>query len=300
MEFRGLEFSRLLFLALILSFAGACAQSVRAGEAGLLYRARRTPALKNEVLAPGRYQVWGFKSIILYDITSQNKDEVVHVLTADNLHVPVTATVTYHVRKDQVYKLHTEIGHDYYGKILGPAFITLVRAEFSQHQHNDLAKESPVIEKVVRDKLQKIASGHYIDVDQVAIRHIDYDDTVTASISQKISTRQRAEQKTYEVQIAERDAEIVRAAARGRADATRIQAEGEAAGIIARGQAQAQAQDAIAKTLTPAYLQYKAYDNHGASYFFMPTGKDGLPVIVNAQNKPGNPGLPVAAGALPQ
>src|SRR6478752_7513890 len=110
MEIRVRILSRIphLFALLLLSL-GACAQSVRAGEAGLIYRAKRTPALKNEVLAPGRYQVWGFKSLIIYDVTSQNKDEVVHVLTADNLHVPVTATVTYHPRKDQLYKLHTEI-----------------------------------------------------------------------------------------------------------------------------------------------------------------------------------------------
>jgi len=284
-------------LTLLVS-AGGCAQSVRAGEAGLIYRARRSPALRPDVLAPGRYQIWGFKSVIVYDVTSQNKDEVVHVLTADNLALPVTVTVTYHVKKDKVYNLHTEIGHDYYGKVIGPAFITMVRSEFSHHQHNDLAKESPEIEKTVRDKLSKIAESHYIAIDQVAIRHIDYDDTVTASISTKIATRQRMEQKTYEMQIAERDAEIVRTAARGRADATRIQAEGEAAGIVAKGQAQATAQEAIAKTLTPAYLQYKAYDNHGASYFFMPTGKDGLPVIINAeQRRPAQPGnLPVASG----
>src|SRR4051812_14878592 len=118
---RSLARPRALFGLTLLLLSGGCAQSVGAGQGGLLYRARRTPALKNEVLPPGRYQVWGFKEIIIYDVTSQNKDEVVHVLTADNLHVPVTATVTFHPRKDQLYKLHTEIGRDYYAKILGPA-----------------------------------------------------------------------------------------------------------------------------------------------------------------------------------
>lgn len=272
---------RAWLIPVVLFVAPACASQVRPGEAGLMYRAIGSPRLSREVLGPGRYRVWGFRSLIRYDITSQNKNEVVHVLTADTLHVPVTATVTYHVRRNNLYELHTEIGHKYYDKIVGPAFITLVRSEFSRHQHNDLAHESPEIERTVLAKLQKIAAKHYIDIDQVAIRHIDFDGTVTDAISKKIATRQLAEQKAYEVEIAEKNAEIARTAARGQADATRIQAEGEAAGIVARGEAQARAQDAIAQTLTQGYLQYKAYDNAGASYFFVPTGKDNLPVIVN-------------------
>jgi regulator of protease activity HflC (stomatin/prohibitin superfamily) len=289
---------RNLLVALALSLCGACAARVNPGQAGLMYRAIRTPALKNEVLPPGRYKVWGFKDLIVYDVTSQNKNEEVAALTADTLHVPVTVTVSYHPRKDQIYKLHTEIGPDYYTKILGPAFITLVRAEISRHMHNDLAKESPMIEQTVRDKLQAIANRHYIQIDQIAIRHIDYDDTVTASISHKIATRQKSEQKAYEVQIAERDAEIARTSAKGRADATRIQADGDAAAIIARGNAQAKAQEAIAKTLTPAYLQYKAFDNHAASFYFIPQGKDGLPIIVNTEKPPAQPSFaaPVASG----
>lgn len=246
----------------------------------MLYRPRRSPALKKEILQPGRYRTFGRGRLITYDTTSQNKDEVVHVLTADNLHVPVTVTVTYHPRKNELYKLHTEIGPDYYSKILGPAFITLVRAEFSKHMHNNLANESPVIERIVREKLDAIADSHALDVDQVAIRHIDFDDTVTAAISRKIATRQQAEQKAYEVQIAERDADIARTAAQGRADATRIQGQGDAAAIIARGTAQAEAQEKIGKTLTPAYLQYKAFDNKAASYFFVPMGKDNLPFVL--------------------
>jgi prohibitin 1 len=265
----------------------ACGAQIQPGQAGLLYRARSNPALQPGVLTPGRYKVWGWRQLITYDVTAQNRDEVVHVLTADNLALPVTVTVTYHPQREHLYDLHLNVGPSYYEKLIGPAFITLTRAEFSKHQHNDLAKESPVIEKTVRERLAEIAKSHFITIDQIAIRHIDYDDTVTSAISRKVATRQQAEQKVYEVQIAERDAEIARAAARGRADATRIQAEGEAAGILARGTAQAEAQDKLGKTLTPAYLQFKAFDNHDASYFFVPVGKDNLPVIVNASpNKP--------------
>ncbi len=268
----------------LFSVLAGCGATVHPGEAGLKYRAFRNPAFKNEVLTPGYYPLLAWNKVVVYDTTSRTRDEEIHTLTADNLHVPVTIAVTYHPLREEVYKLHTEVGPAFYEKLLGPALITLTRAEFSKHMHNDLARESPVIEQVVHDRLQESTKGYHIIIDQVAIRHIDYDDTVTQAISRKIAVRQQSEQKKYEVDIAQRDAEIARTTAQGRSDATRIQAEGDAAAIVARGKAQAEAQDAVTKTLTPEYLQYKAFDNHNASYFFVPTGKGGLPIIVDAKS----------------
>lgn len=275
--------SAVLFVALV---AGACGTTVRPGQAGIKYRAFRNPAFENKVLEPGRYPLLAWNKVIVYDVTATTRDEEIHVLTADNLHVPATVAVTFHPERAHIYEIHTNVGKDYYEKLLGPALITLVRAEFSKHQHNDLARESTIIEKVVLERLQETASKYHVVVDQVAIRHIDYDDTVTQAISRKIAVRQQSEQKRYEVEIAQRDADIARTTAQGRSDATRIQAEGDAAAIIARGKAQAEAQAAVTKTLTPMYLQFKAFDNPASSYFFVPTGKDGLPIIVDASKSP--------------
>ena len=281
---RFLKCCRLVALAtLAAGVVAGCGATVHPGEAGLKYRAFRNPAFENKVLTPGYYPLLAWNKLVIYDVTSRTRDEEVAVLTADNLHVPVTVAVTYHPLKEDLYMIHTTVGPAFYEKLLGPQMITLVRAEFSKHMHNDLAKESPIIEQVVLDRLQESATKYKIIVDQVAIRHIDYDDTVTQAISRKIAVRQQSEQKKYEVDIATRDAEIARTTAQGRSDATRIQAEGDAAAIVARGKAQAEAQDAVAKTLTPEYLQFKAFDNHSASYFFVPTGKSGLPIIVDAK-----------------
>lgn len=260
----------------------ACGASIRPGQAGLKYMALRHPGLQKQVLSEGYYPLWSWNKIIVYDATSQTRSEVVDILTKENLHVPVTVAVTYRPDKANLYDIHTKIGPEFYAKLIGPAFVTLARNEFSHHEHNLLADEGPLIEQTVLDKLRKIAAPHHIIVDQVAITHIDYDETVTQAISRKVSTRQQADQKRIEVEIAARDAEIARTTAQGTSDAVKIQAEGEASAIVARGKAQAAAQEAINKTLTPRYLQFKAFDNKAASYFFVPTGKNGLPVIIDA------------------
>lgn len=271
---------RVLVLGTVVAGCGA---TVHPGEGAIKYRALRNPAFENKLLTPGYYPLLPWNKLVVYDVTARTRDEEVHVLTSDNVHVPVTVAVTFHPDATELYAIHTEVGREFYEKFLGPEMMTMVRAEFSKHQHNDLARESPAIEQVVHDRLQESAKRYHVVVDQIAIRHIDYDQLVTAAISQKIAVRQQSEQKKYEVDIAKRDADIARASAQGHSDATRIQAEGDAAAIVARGKAQAEAQAAVAKTLTPQYLQYKAFDDKNASYFFVPTGAGGLPIIVDAK-----------------
>ncbi|MBK7824958.1 SPFH domain-containing protein [Nannocystis sp.] len=276
-----LTFQRLLVLCSALLVIG-CGASIRPGSAGLKYRALRSPALSTTIYHEGYYPLWAWNRMIIYDTTTQSQTTQIDVLTKDNLHVPTTVTVTYHPERTKLYELHTQIGPNYYEELIGPAFITLVRREFSQHLHNDLSSEGPVIESEVMRRLQELFKDRYLRIDQVAINHVDYDDTVTRAISGKIATKQQAEQKKIEVEVALRNAEIARTNAQGVSDAIRIQAEGEAAAIVLRGKAQADAQEAINKTLTPRYLQFKAFDQRNASYFFVPMGKDGLPLIVNA------------------
>ena len=278
-------FARLLVMSAALMMLG-CGATIRPGNAGLKYKALRSPALEQRIYREGYYPLWAWNRMVVYDVTTQSQTTQIDVLTKDNLHVPTTVTVTYHPRREKLYELHTQIGPNYYDELIGPAFITLVRGEFSLHFHNDLSSESALIESQVMQRLQAMFKDRYIVIDQVAINHIDYDDTVTRAISGKIATKQQAEQKKIEVEVALRNAEIARTTAQGVSDATRIQAEGDAAAIVLRGKAQADAQEAINKTLTPRYIQFKAFDQRNASYYFIPTGKDGLPVIVNTGAAP--------------
>lgn len=244
------------------------------------------PALRKETRAEGFYFQWWWNDMVSYDVTWQSRDENVEVLTADDLHVPTTATVTYRPVAERIHELHIEIGPTYYEDVISPAFVTLLRSEFANYKHNNLARESPKIEREVLSKLKVALQGKPLDIDQVAIAHIQFDKAVTKSISEKLVMEQEAEQKTFELEIAKQDAEIARTNAQGRGDAIRIQAEGEAQAIVIKGKAQGEAQEAVTKTLTTEYLQYKAFDGTATRYYFVPIGKDGLPLIINAESAP--------------
>lgn len=270
---------RMLALA-IPALALGCGATIRPGQRGMKYISLADPALEREIRPDGFYWQWPWNSVIAYDITWQSQTEALDILTADDLHVRTALTVTYRPKLDELYLLQTAIGPSYYERIIQPAFVTLARSEFARHQHNDLAKDGTQIEAQVLKQLQQAIAGKPLEVDRVSIKHIEYDQGVTRAISDKLATQQRMHQKEFELKIAERDAEIARTAAKGRSDSRRIEAEGEAAATVLQGRAQAQAQADVNRTLTPAYLRYKAFDNEATRYYFVPTGKDGLPLLL--------------------
>jgi len=267
----------------VLPFLVACGSMIKPGEMAMKNIIFDEPALNQKVLPEGFYWQWPWNSMVSYDVTLQSRDENIGVLTKDSLHVPTTVTVTFRPRSSQLYQLHTQIGKTYYEDIIGPTFVTLVRTEFSNFDHNDLAKKSAEIETSILNQLRDELKDLPLVIDHIAIKHIRYEKLVTRSISEKLVKEQKIEQKLYEIEIAKRDAEIARTNASGIGDALRIKAKGEGEAIIIKAKAQAEAQEAINKTLTKRYLQYKAFDSNATRYYFVPTGKDALPIILNTE-----------------
>lgn len=300
----------------VVATTGCIGASVAPGERGLKYSSL-AGGLQNDVRNEGFYFKWPWNDIITYDIRLQSRTEKVEVLTRDNLHITTNVTVTFKPDEAELYRLALEIGPAYYGKIIEPAFVTITRNEFAGHEHNSLPQESPAIEAAILAKLRNVVKGKPIVLDRVAIVHIEYDPAVTAAISQKLATQQKLAQKDYEVSIADKDADIVRTKAKGDADALEIEAgaqakaiglraHGEAEAIELRGKAQATAQAAIAKTLTTRYLQFKAFDSSATRFFFVPTGKNNLPLFLDgdahtaaSMPSPGSTGDSTAVSVAP-
>lgn len=273
-------------MILIVGLLMGCGAHINPGHMGIKYKVLHKEGLKEKVRPEGFYWQLPWNKMVTYDVTWQSNTEAIEILTADDLHIKTDVTVTFRPDRTKLYQITKEIGSNYYDSVIRPPFITITRSEFAKHLHNKLAGESPEIEKVIFEKLQEAIQGKMIEIDRISINHIEYDSSVTNAISTKIAMEQVAEQKLFEITIAEREAEITRTRARGESDAVRINAEGEAKAIILKGKAQANAQKSITKTLTHKYLQYKAFDNPAISYYFVPIGKDGLPLIINTEAPP--------------
>jgi len=274
--------TNLQIISAVVFLASACGASIPAGKRGLEVRAFGG-GMQRTVRADGFYFQWPWNSMVIYDVTWQTRTEDIDILTADDLHVKTQVAVTFRPIPTELYKLHTEIGRDYYESVIRPAFVTITRSQFADHQHNRLPEESPRLETQIGEGLRAALAGKALEIDRVSIVDVDFEKEVTGAIARKLSAAQAVEQKKFDLEIAEREGEITRTRARAEAESGLFGAEAEARAIVLRGEAQAKAQQAIAKTLTPAYIQLRAFESQATRWIFAPLGKTGLPVVLDTR-----------------
>lgn len=212
---------------------------------------------------------WPWSSVVLYDTRWKTESEKVDILSQDDLHMEVEVALRLEPRIDELYQLHEQIGPDYYKEVVQQQFRAVTRTVLAKYKYDDIAKRSIEIQNTILAELEDAVKGKHIDFNTVEIKHVEYPQLVKEAADTKLATEQRLEQKDFEEKIAEKDAEIKIIEARGQETAQRI----------------------IDSTLTPEYLQYRALDvqkalvnSSNASFFFIPQGQNGLPLLLNTDS----------------
>ena len=191
-------------------------------------------------------------------------------MTRDDLTIIVTAQLIARAKQNELYELQMEIGTDYYEKVLRPQFRTSIRNIMSAYNMVSISKETPNVSAQIRKILQEKLSDKHVDIDDVIIDDVEYSPSILRAIETKLTKQQEQEQMKFEINIAKRDAEI-----------NVISAEGKAKAILVEAEAQAKAQKMITDSLTQKYIQFKAVTNPNNKMIIVPSGKDGLPLILN-------------------
>jgi len=270
-----------LFLA-ISPLLWGCASSVRPGKVGMKWRPL-TFGLSSKLLQEGFYFHMPWNDVLTVSIQWQSFTERVEILTKDDLHIKVDTSVILRPIAGEIHQLILEIGDKYYVNIIKPEFFTVVRSTMANYLMVEIPEKSPEIEARILKKFIERIKGKHIELNNVTINHIDFTDGILNAIEEKLAKEQENIQKDFEMEIASKDADIARIRAKGEGDAIQIKASGQAEAQKIRAAGQAEAQKRINETLTKKYLQYKAFDSKNTKFIYVPTGKDGLPIIVSPE-----------------
>ncbi|EOQ89757.1 SPFH domain/Band 7 family protein [Leptospira yanagawae serovar Saopaulo str. Sao Paulo = ATCC 700523] len=251
----------------------SCISIINPGEVGLMWRPYST-GLSQKPLESRVQTYMPWNSVYIYSIQWSSFQEKVEVLTRDDLTITVTADIIIRPIQNEIYELEMEIGRDYYEKVVKPQFRTAIRNILSAYNMVSISKETPNVSAQIKKSLTEKLRDKHIEIDDVIVDDVEYSPSILKAIESKLTKQQEQEQMKFEINIAKRDAEIQQISAEGKAKAALIEAE-----------AQAKAQKMISDSLTPKYIQLKAMENPNNKLIFVPNGKDGLPIIVNTDNK---------------
>lgn len=273
-----------LVVLFLIFFLICCFKIIDAGEVGIQVKFGR---VLEKTLTEGFSSKSPFAKVYTYSIRmkeytmssvsdegdKKDRNDSISCRTLDNSQVSVDATILWAINPQKASAVYKQVSKNEKGLIeivLRPIVRTLIRDQISKYKLDEVMKKREHIGLEVTKLISNSVGSKGILVDKVLIRDIVPPAQVDASIQQKLKAEQELQAKEFELQKADKDAEIRRVEAKGIADA----------------------QEIIQKKLTPLYVQYEAIQKYGqlanspnTTFIILPTSTNGagMPLILNAQ-----------------
>lgn len=213
-----------LFLAVaaIFGLSGCGLVGIEDGEGGVKANFGK---ISDKPLDTGwHFFVIGVTWIEKWNVKTQEIKEAANVPSSEGLISTLDISILYSVPKDKITFVRKTIGRDYKTTVLEPYIREAIRnvasgyevkALYSDEGRNKIGKQMLAF---LKEKLEPRG----IIVQDILLRDVRLPQAFSDSIQQKLRTEQEALQKQFELQKAEKDAEIAVAKAKGVAKSNKI------------------------------------------------------------------------------
>ena len=196
----------------------------------------------------------------LYDIVTMDTRVQKHTArydaaSTDLQAVHVEMVLNYRLIPEKAPEVYKTIGLGYSSVIIDPAAQEVLKGQTATHIAGEMLLKRPAIKSDVQKDLTAWLAKYGIELKEAALANIRFDAAYEKAIEAKQIEEQKAEQKRYELIQAQRQAEIVAAAAKGKGDAAREEARGVAEATRIKGEAESAYNTKVAASLTPTLLQ---------------------------------------------
>lgn len=163
--------------------------------------------------------------------------------------VKVELGLNFHLLPDRAVTVYKEIGLAWADVVIANAESETLKAEVAHHNASDILQNRVAIKAAVEKSLAEWLKKYGLALDEVSISNIQFSGDYEAAIEKKQVEEQTVLRKAYELQTAQKQAEIAKAVAAGEAQAIIEQAKGAAESVTIRATAQAAANEKIAASL---------------------------------------------------
>jgi prohibitin 2 len=259
-----------------------------------------------ELREEGLHIIWPWDKLYLYNLRLQSTTQTFNAISKDGVNVKAQISVRYQLLHNSVAVLHKFIGPDFLNSVVNPEIGSQARQVISQYTGEAVYTSREQIQKQIRDATQKSLAAnlnklvqpeameqpdpkHYNDFLQDAIQILD---TLVLSIELPpdiVAAINRQTEQYYMIQEykfrVEREAE--------ESKRKQIEADGIAA-----------FQKTVSQGISDSYLRWRGIEatlllsqSPNAKVVVIGSGKDGLPIILNAEPNPSGAASQSGGGA---
>ncbi len=225
--------STTIVAALILSAATGCTV-IEDGEVGVLMSFGE---IQDEPLMPGfTLRVPVARSIETWNVKLQEIKETASVPSSEGMVVGLDTSLLYRVKPDMAPHIRKNVGFAYRETLIVPLFRSEIRKVAAGQPVRDMYSEEgrEQMSASVMSNLSQVLAPQGVEVVNILLRDVQLPERFKDAIEAKLTAEQKVQQKQFELQQAEKDAEIE----------------------IARARGAAQSQEIVRSTLSDSYLQY--------------------------------------------
>jgi regulator of protease activity HflC (stomatin/prohibitin superfamily) len=242
----------------------SCIRTVDSGRAGVLWKL--FGGTQPGVYGEGVHLIAPWNRMTRYDVRTQDRKEDLHILTNNGLSVNLEASIRFKPVREDVSKLHVEIGPEYFEVIIAPVVRSEARKVGGRYSPEEIySSKREVVEHEIVDEARAAMLGKHVELEAILIRDVDLPDNIKRAISEKLEEEQKALKMQFTLNRERQEAERKRIEAQGIADFQRIVATGISTELLRwKG---------IEATEKIAHSQ-------NAKVVVIGSGKDGLPLIL--------------------
>jgi regulator of protease activity HflC (stomatin/prohibitin superfamily) len=242
----------------------SCVRTVDSGRAAVLWTL--FGGTQPSVFGEGVHLIAPWNRLTRYDVRTQDRKEDLHILTNNGLSVNLEASIRFRPVREELPRLHAEIGPEYFDVIIAPVVRSEARKVGGRYSPEEIySSKREVVEHEIVDEARAAMLGKHVELEAILIRDVNLPDNIKRAISEKLEEEQKALKMQFTLNRERQEAERKRIEAQGIADFQRIVATG-ISGELLRWKG-------IEATEKIAHSQ-------NAKVVVIGSGKDGLPLIL--------------------
>jgi regulator of protease activity HflC (stomatin/prohibitin superfamily) len=227
-------------------------------------------------------------------------DDSIKIQSDEGQQINLDVVIQYQVEKDKASQLYVDWGGAPIEAVEDGVVRQYTRSEVpvvaSKYGWEEITstKRAEIVQEITTI-LQEEFDKRHLKLISFGIREVHLPQALQDALNQKIQAQQAAEQQKYQLAQATVKAEQDVTQATGEANGVKAKAEGDATAILTKAKAQAQANDLLARSLTPPLIQYEGLQKwDGRLPLF--TGGGATPLIDVSRLTQPAPGSPAVSG----
>ncbi len=213
----------IIVVILLLIAAWKSTVTIGAGEAGVLFRTWGDGVETEHTYGEGLNFIAPWNKMIRYEIRQQEVMEDMAVLSSNGLEISLEVSSWYQPVKSDLPKLHQEKGQDYLDRVVKPSIRSASRSVIGRYTPEEIySTKRDAIQTEIYEETKKILDGQYIQLNAVLVRDITLPPTIKTAIENKLKQEQASLEYEFKLQKEQKEAERIKIAAEGKAEANRI------------------------------------------------------------------------------